>query len=531
MKLTKITKEVLKPIRGFRIFVVCIFLISNFVALLRPFFLGKLLDHLNSPLHSIIKLSLLILFLLLLDFILDWAQNYLWFKMIYKGIYLLRSKIFNEVIKNNFSFFSKSNSGDIINRMINDSAQFAEKTLIMIPMLLMNLSTIIIVFTFIFRINLVISLVILILSLLYFLSYRYINCKLREYSLAERKSYSELLHTATSLYEGIPTIKLFQKEKFFSTKYMNVVENQCSKSIKLQKWKSLSQSLSSLIINIMPVVSVILGVYFISIGKCTIGSIFSIYSYTSFLGEPIRNLTDFNIIVQQSKAIEDRLETIINSQNNEELLVTNAISTLNSLTLHNINFSYGDAKIFGNLNIQLNKGDRLGVTGASGSGKTTLIKILSGQIQPTSGDILINSLQSTTLLHSTYQNRIAILSQDIFLYEDTIINNISFGRDLDSNELNSLIHEFEINNFLDRNINDLSGGERKRVALARVLAGDFDLLILDEPTSDVDEIMENKIISFIDNYLLEKNNMLIVITHRPAILKICNKFLDLDELN
>ena len=121
----------------------------------------------------------------------------------------------------------------------------------------------------------------------------------------------------------------------------------------------------------------------------------------------------------------------------------------------------------------------------------------------------------------------AILPQEIFLFEDSVKENIIFGREYDSKELETLLHRLEIEKFSDRDMAELSGGERKRVGLSRALLGFHNVLILDEPTSDVDMEMEQKMVKLVDEYITKKNGILIVITPRPEILKICNKTLQL----
>ena len=129
--------------------------------------------------------------------------------------------------------------------------------------------------------------------------------------------------------------------------------------------------------------------------------------------------------------------------------------------------------------------------------------------------------------YSSYINKLAILPQEIFLFEDSVKENIIFGREYDSKELETLLHRLEIEKFSDRDMAEFSGGERKRVGLSRALLGFHNVLILDEPTSDVDMEMEQKMVKLVDEYITKKNGILIVITHRPEILKICNKTLQL----
>lgn len=142
--------------------------------------------------------------------------------------------------------------------------------------------------------------------------------KLREFALRSGEDSSKMLHTTNRLYEGISTIKLFGREQFFEKKFDGSVHDKYKSSVEMRRWQSLAQAMSSLIAGLLPVVSIMTGIYFVSVGKCTMGAIFTIFTYTGYIGEPIRNLTDFNMKVQEGKAMEARLEYLLSEPNVEE---------------------------------------------------------------------------------------------------------------------------------------------------------------------------------------------------------------------
>lgn len=525
MRIVNIVKETLNKIRGYRIFTVFVCLFSYLFGMIEPYYLGKLLDQTESPMKVIITLSVIIIVLLISGFLLDWLQNFMWFKMIYKGIYLVRKKLFQEVIQQNYDYITKNQCGDIVNRLINDSAVYTEKQLITIPMLMINVSTLVVIFSVIAFLNVYIALILLAISVLYFASYRFFDKKLREFALRSGEDSSKMLHTTNRLYEGISTIKLFGREQFFEKKFDGSVHDKYKSSVEMRRWQSLAQAMSSLIAGLLPVVSIMTGIYFVSVGKCTMGAIFTIFTYTGYIGEPIRNLTDFNMKVQEGKAMEARLEYLLSEPNVEE--TGKKLGSIETLQMEQICYEYENGTGVKNINISLNRGDRLGIVGPSGAGKSTCLKLLLGQLHPTAGSIKVNGEELENYLYSYYLKRLAILPQDIFLFEGTIEENIVFGRDYDNKELETLLQRLEIEKFYDRDMNELSGGERKRVGLARALLDFHNVLVLDEPTSDVDMKMEKKIVDLVDEYVKKKNGILIVITHRPEILKICNKTLQL----
>lgn len=525
MKIVNIINESLNQIKGFRYLSVSICMFSYIFGMLQPYYLGKLLDQAESPALVIITICAIIIVLLISDFLLDWLQNFMWFKMIYKGVLLVRKRLFKEVIRQNYDYLTKNQCGDIVNRLINDSAVYTEKQLITVPMLLINVSTLVIIFSVIAFLNIYIALILLAISIVYFVSYRFFDKKLRIYALRSGEDSSKMMHMANKLYEGIPTIKLFGREHFFEKKFESSIFEKYTSSVEMRRWQSLAQSLSSLISGLLPVISIMAGIYFVSIDKCTMGAIFTIFTYTGYIGEPIRNLTDFNIKVQEGKAMEERLEFLISEVKEEEK--KEELKIIETLQMDQVCYKYENGTGVKNINISLKQGDRLGIVGPSGAGKSTCLKLLLGQIYPTTGCIRVNGEKAEKYSYSSYLKKLAILPQEIFLFEGSVEENIIFGREYDNKELEILLHRLEMKKFYNRDINELSGGERKRIGLSRALLDFNNVLILDEPTSDVDMEMEKQMVKLIDEYITKKNGILIVITHRPEILKICNKKLQL----
>lgn len=525
MKISKITREALKPMKFLRTGAIGACMFCEIFGMLSPYFLGKLLDNANSKKETVITLSCIVLFLLVMEALINWIQNFLWFKMIFRGIYLLRVRLFSEVMKQDVEYITKTQSGDIVNRLLNDSAVYVEKVLISIPMLLINVTTLAVVFVIIGRFQIYISLALLFISVLYFISYRAMNKKMREHAKRSGEDASELLHKTTRFYEGIPTIKLFRRELFFNRKFEECAMKRYRSSVGMRNWQSLAQAFVTLLTGLLPVLAIILGIYFVAMGKCTFGAVFSIFTYTGYINEPIRNLTDFNIAVQNGKSMEERLEILL--RQGEEKKAGRKLSGIHAVEFKGVSFFCENGTGVENIDFSLKKGDRLAITGASGAGKSTCLKLLLGQMKPSEGKVLVNGEQLTDEILDSYLEQLSVLPQNIFLYEDSIMENIIFGREKGGEDIEKIRDTLELNSFLDREIAELSGGERKRIGLSRALYDFENVLILDEPTAEVDMKMEQKMICLIDEFAAKKNGILIVVTHQPAILGICNKRLEL----
>ena len=214
-------------------------------------------------------------------------------------------------------------------------------------------------------------------------------------------------------------------------------------------------------------------------------------------------------------------------------------NNFNKLSLKNVSFEYPNLnkKIFNNISLDINKGDKIGVVGSSGSGKSTFIDIVTGLISPSDGNIYFNG-NLVKLENKNWFKKISYIPQFIFLSDDTILNNIAFGvekKDLnlekvkkacDLSELKAYIESSKqgLKTFIGEFGVRLSGGQRQRVGIARALYSNSEILILDESTSAIDLSTEEKIIN---NIYSLSDKTIIIVSHRLSTLKKCNKIIEI----
>ncbi len=213
---------------------------------------------------------------------------------------------------------------------------------------------------------------------------------------------------------------------------------------------------------------------------------------------------------------------------------------LGSLKLENINFSYPDKTVLKNFSMELNTHDMLGISGISGRGKTTLIHVILGFLNADSGNLYMNGQLSSPEMRRLYWSRIAYSKQQHFFLHDSIIKNITLQEDeFDKNKLSrvltiagidKLINGFPmgLNTVVTENGKNFSGGQRQRILLARALYKEADLIILDEPFSELDEAAERAMLENLQ-IIAAEGRMIILITHNQQALNYCNKKYFMDE--
>ena len=212
-----------------------------------------------------------------------------------------------------------------------------------------------------------------------------------------------------------------------------------------------------------------------------------------------------------------------------------------TIELKNISFSFGsDRPIFKNLSLTIHQGEQVGIRGVSGSGKSTLLYLLMGLYEPQEGSVLIDGIALTPENRSGWHKLIGYVSQDIFIMDSTLGENISPSGVTDSNLLDrsidiSVLRELTdklpdgISTMIGESGSRLSGGERQRIGIARAYFKGAEVLLMDEPTSSLDAKTEEEITETLEQ-LLSENRTIIIISHRESLLSKCDRIIDFEKL-
>lgn len=528
--------KALKPLRPRRNIVIGVSIFHILVGLLPPYLMSILIDDLYENFQGLrahLFLMIAISALILIVFCLDWLQSYLREDLMNRGVGITRSSFFWHVLHKDYRFFLTHPVGDINNKVIHDSSTYVKTRLMMLPTLFLNVLHLVVLFVFLFRLNRYMTLLVMAFSILFLLIYSGINKKMRRHSVKEREGFSELMSEANTTLTGVDTIQLYAGEDYAAEYFEKLVDIYEADLTTLKFWQTLSKAATNTITNIVPVAAVVAGVFYLALGgTITIGNILAFYYFLPRLKEPIKTLTDFNIDMQNAKAVEARLEELLALQVEGEKILDH-IDKIDTLSFVNLGFHYADGhQVLKDLNFNLKRGDTLSITGPSGSGKTTLLRLLKRQVTPSEGFLLVNGRDYTEFEPASYISRIAVLPQDVFIFDDTIYDNISFGKEYSKKHVHEATKLSAIDHFsMDEQATGLSGGERQRIGLARALACEYDVLILDEPTSELDYETECLIIENLKKVQQQTNCIMVVVTHSPNILeKLCVKELSLVKM-
>lgn len=416
----------------------------------------------------------------------------------------------------------------------------AQHASIGIPMLIANVLQLIVVLTALFVLNIKLGFIVVLTLPIYYLVFNYLNKQIRQASSVERENYGNVMKDAQEKLQGINTIKIFGKEEYILNNFKKTLSNYFFFVKRLLYFTSCGSGLTIAIMHFLPVVILLFGGNLAYKGEISVGTLMAFYTFLSLIYEPVVNLSDYNLGLQTTLGFAERiLEFLENAEGENE--DGKDIDEIESIEFKEVYFSYSEDKnVLKNISFKIEKGDRVCIIGPSGSGKSTLLNLIMKFYEPTKGDILINGIKLSEINKESYYKKISLMQQTPFLFNGSIKENITFGEDYSEQKLefvsricciSDLVNSFKerFEHIITESGSNLSGGERQRICLARTLIRDSQLIILDEASSSLDNVIEKEIVSNIEKLIRESNKILIAVSHRPEILSICNKVIHMEN--
>ena len=332
--------------------------------------------------------------------------------------------------------------------------------------------------------------------------------------------------------DGIETVKAYQIENKVEEKTETLFVKLINKVV---KGSIINVSLDTIVSTVTTIGTVCLfwvGTYLCRGNIIDFGEMFSFYYLLGSFLTPVGNLIDLQPTFQTALVAAERLEDIV-SIDTENSSDSDNIDLNGDIELRNVSFRYGFRNlILNNINMTIKKGQKIAIIGESGCGKTTIAKLLMNFYSPESGEIIINGENINNYSPKAIRNHIAYISQNTFLFSDTIKNNLKYGNENTTDEeieqicklccADKFINEMPLgyNTMLEENGANLSTGQKQRIAIARALLKKPEILIMDEATGNLDTVTEECISKAIDN--ITKNITCIVIAHRLKTIKNCD---------
>ncbi|HEX7844177.1 MAG TPA: ABC transporter ATP-binding protein [Chitinophagaceae bacterium] len=465
--------------------------------------------------------------------------------LIAKAHYHFSGNVAIRISQNNLSHYQRSaysefvniDSSTLIRRIALQPFEFAQHVLsgmqqIITQVFLIGI-TIIAIVIFDFRIFLLLLLILLppVVVVFYFIKKRLAATKkqLRE---SNERSYQYLLDAL----KGYVEANIYQRNDFFLQRFI-AYRRQFSSHL----FHSLSlQNLPSRVIEIFAV----LGLFILILIAKTSGNndsstLITIGAFMAAAYKIIPGIVKVINLAGQVKAYEFAADELISSEAKQNSSSDDVPVSINTAGFKNISFKYAESTVLKNVSFSVSKGDFLGISGVSGKGKTTILNLLLGFLEPVAGEIHINNQITTGKDRQQYWPAIAYVRQQSFFIYDNILRNIILQEDEPGKErldralkisgLDSVLSTFPegLNKVITENGKNISGGQQQRIAIARALYKNAELIILDEPFNELDEASTFSLLEHFKQLSAEK--MIIMITHDKKSLSFCNKTISLDE--
>ncbi len=523
---------------------VCALLVAGLSAayawLVRPVLDGLFIRKDESLL---LVLPIAILAVAVLKGLFNYGQNYL---MNYVGNQVIgdiREQLFSKLVRLPIRFHDTNTSGRLVSRVINDVNQMANAIAGVLKDLFQQGLTFLAMIGVIVYQNWKLAMVSMIVVPLSVVTMIRMGQRLRNLATHGQERMGDMASTLQETLAGIRMVKSFGREEEEAKRFRESNDAFIHTTMKAIQVSSLGSSHME-VIGVLGIAGIIwYGGFLVIHDEMTPGAFFSFLAAMFMAYTPIRRLSGANNTVQQALAAAERVFNVLDLPTEQDANdgQTDLPSISRSLEFRQVAFRYegqGDAALSG-IDLTIRAGEVIAFVGSSGSGKTTLVSLLPRFYEPTGGQILIDGIDLRACTLRSVRGQIGIVSQEVILFDDTVRNNIGYGRQgatpaevIQAAQL-AYAHEFILrmpegyDTLIGERGLKLSGGERQRVAIARAILRDPPVLILDEATSALDTQSERMVQMALTN--LMKNRTTLVVAHRLSTIQNADRIVVLDR--
>ena len=513
MKLNTI-KKVLCYVKKYRLSLILSIItaaVSSVLALMIPIKVGDAIDLIvgknNVDFDGLFTILFEIIIMLILTAVLQWIMNIQNNRVVYNVIRDVRLSAFCRIQKLPLSYIDSQSDGDIVSRVITDADQFAEGLLLGFSQFFTGAVTIICTLIFMFSINPIIALVVVVLTPLSLIIANFIAK--RTYKMFKKQSEirGEQTAFASEMIGNIKTAKAYSMENELEQKFDEIDEKLKKCSVTATFFSSLTNPCTRFVNAVVYAAVTLTGAIFTIGGTLTVGGLTCFLSYANQYTKPFNEISGVFTELQNALACADRLFELIEADIIEEADNTPALENVEGeVELKNVSFSYTpDRPLIQNLSLFVESGKKIAIVGPTGCGKTTLINLLMRFYDVNSGAISVDNTDIRAVTRQSLRSNIGMVLQDTWIKAGTVRENIALGRpDATDDEIIAAAKASHAHSFIKRlpngydtvlseNGGGLSQGQKQLLCISRVMLTLPPILILDEATSSIDTRTEHRI--------------------------------------
>lgn len=504
-------------------------------------FMDRLLTGENREwLYPFISLLILLGFI---QIVVAWAQAVYTLKINGKMAAIGSTSYMWKVLRLPMEFYSQRQAGDIQGRL-SLNASIAETLVNTFGPLLLNTTMMVFYLVLMLRQSTLLTLIGLFTLVLNIFMSRVISNKRINITRVQMRDSAKLHSTAASGISMIETIKSSGAENGFFQKWAGYQASVNTQSVKANKTEHLIGMIPAFFSSLANYAVLLLGVWLTMQGTYTLGGVLMFQGFLSSFMSPAKTLISAGQTIQEMRTQMERVEDVMEYPEDEavrehETEETELSKLKGNLELKNITFGYSrlEKPLIEDFSLTLKTGQRVALVGSSGSGKSTVSKLVSGLYQPWSGEILFDGKPRSAYPRDVVAGSLAVVDQDIIMFEDTIANNIKMWDDsIQDFEMILAARDAQLHDDITQlpsgyqhkltsGGKNLSGGQRQRMEIARVLAQDPTIIILDEATSALDARTEHDVV----NAIRDRGITCVVIAHRLSTVRDCDEIIVLEH--
>lgn len=471
-----------------------------------------------------------------------YVQVYLMGSVGQRVIMDIRNKMYEHFQRLSFDYFSANQTGAMMSRITNDIISMQHSLPVAID-LIRQPFTLIGLIAVAFYQEWRLTLFVLIIMPLMLIPFASLTKRLRNYSKRGQEKMGDISSILQETFSGIRVTRAFGMEEHEIQRFKDENKRFMKLRLKTIKYDELSSPINEFVSSIGIGFVIWYGGYQVLEGKSTPGAFFSFLAACALMYNPIKKLNSANAGIQESMAAAERVFSVIDTEPSvKERDEAVNISEINQgVEFKNVSFKYQEEPVIKDINIRVRAGEVVAIVGESGGGKSTLVSLIPRFYDVTEGSISIDGIDIRDLTFSSLRRLTAVVSQETFLFNDTIRNNIAYLPERGSIGIETIIEASKAANAHDfimampeaydtiigeRGIR-LSGGQKQRLSIARALLKDSPILILDEATSSLDSESEYLVQEAL-NRLMEGRTTF-VIAHRLSTIQHADRILVLSK--
>ena len=522
--------EFIKPFKTISIFVLLLSVFIILFSCVSSLYFKVILDSINTSRNYLLFIFIIFLIIEIIKLLNIYLRNKLVIFLNQKLDMNISSNVFDKIVDLPYQYYRNRTTGEIVSRF--NDLNLIKDTIIKLlvslctdlPLLIVSL---IIMFLTNYKLSIILILTVICYIIIVLIFHPLVNKIIRDLQF-QKEDYTSTIVEAVGGFETIKNLNIESSIKNkFGLKYYNFLE----KYFKFQNMINFKQILSDLIFGI----SIIIIIYYSSVqiydNNFTIGTLMMFYTLSNYFIDSIKNI--LNLDVNFKEAINSLKRVVGIFIDYKDSGIVNNFN-FKKIKIINLDYSYDNCKmILDNINLEINKGEKILITGSSGSGKSTLFKILMKYYRIDNNKVFVDDIDYNYFSKKIISNSITYISQNEILFSDTLLNNLSVYK---KDRLEEVINLCEIDKILDKrkiNLNyvveengfNFSGGEKQRLILGRALQKDFKILLIDEGLNQMDVNLERRILKRLFSKYSDKT--IIIVSHRLDNLDLYDRNIEI----